>query len=162
LLAAGLGLRGGDIVDLRKTDIDWPGAMLSRRQLKTGRRLVLPIPQGMLLALADYMKHERPRSDDDHVFLSSRAPHESYRSHSTVHVVVSDAFERAGVDVGGRRHGPHALRHSLASAMLAGGAAYPVIGAVLGHANSGEATRVYLWIDVEQLRPLALEVPDER
>jgi len=161
LLAAVLGLRGGDIVDLRKTDINWQESRLSRRQIKTGRHLVLPIPQEVLLALADYMKYERPPSDDDHVFLLARAPYQPYRSKATVHVVVADAFKRAGVDITGRRHGPHALRHSLASAMLAAGTSYPVIGAVLGHKNSSEATRAYLRIDVEHLRPLALEVPDE-
>jgi integrase len=159
MLAAVLGLRGGDIVDLRVGDIDWVGRRLSRRQSKTGRRIDLPIPEEVLLGELDYLKNECPDSDDDHVFLLGRALYGPYRSKATVHVVVADAFKRAGIDVGGRRHGPHALRHSLAVAMLTGGATYPAIGAVLGHSSS-EATRTYLRVDVEHLRPLVPEVPD--
>jgi site-specific recombinase XerD len=43
--------------------------------------------------------------------------------------------------------------------MLAGGTSYPAIGAVLGH-EGVESTKAYLRVDVEQLRALALEVPD--
>lgn len=59
----------------------------------------------------------------------------------------------------GRRHGPHALRHSLAATMLADATSYPAVGAVLGHAGI-ESTKSYLRVDVERLRALALEVPD--
>ena len=45
--------------------------------------------------------------------------------------------------------------------MLGSGTAYPVIGAVLGHADAN-TTRRYLRVDVAHLRPLALEVPDAR
>ena len=69
--------------------------------------------------------------------------------------------KEAALEVAGRHRGLHALRHSAAVGMLAAGSAYPVIGAVLGHADAN-TTRRYLRVDVTHLRPLALEVPDGR
>lgn len=49
------------------------------------------------------------------------------------------------VEPGGRKHGPHALRHSLASSMLADGAPLPAMSGVLGHPGT-QTTRAYLGI----------------
>ena len=68
------------------------------------------------------------------------------------------AFDRTGVDTAGKHHGMHALRHSAATNMLAGGTAYPVICGILGHSNAN-TTRKYMAIDIEALRVLSLEVP---
>lgn len=72
--------------------------------------------------------------------------------------MVEKAYADAGVDVDGKHHGMHSLRHSAATNMLSGGTGYPVISAVLGH-SSVNVTRRYLSIDVESLRQIALEVP---
>ena len=159
LLAAVLGMRVGNIAALRLSQIDWHTRRISVPQVKTGRRVDLPMPEEVMLALLDYVKHDRHADDDDHVFLRAQAPFGPHPSARAFYHVVANAFARAGIDVTGRRHGPHALRHSLASNMLAGGTSYPAIGAVLGHAGV-ESTRPYLRIDVEHLRGLALEVPD--
>lgn len=68
-------------------------------------------------------------------------------------------MNKAGIGVpGGRKHGPHALRHSLASAMLRQHTPLPVIADVLGHSDTSTAL-TYLKIDTLQLRTRALEVP---
>jgi site-specific recombinase XerD len=58
----------------------------------------------------------------------------------------------------GKKRGPHALRHSLASALLENNIPLPVISEVLGHANTN-TTGVYLKIDIENLRKCAVSVP---
>ncbi|OHV52009.1 hypothetical protein BCD48_45035 [Pseudofrankia sp. BMG5.36] len=161
LLAAVLGMRVGNIAALRLSQIDWHTRRISVPQVKTVRRVDLPMPEEVMLALLDYVKHDRPVSDTDHVFLRAQAPFGPHPSARAFYHVVANAFARAGLDVTGRRHGPHSLRHSLASNMLAGATSYPAIGAVLGHAGV-ESTKSYLRVDVEQLRGLALEVPDAR
>ena len=161
LLASLLGLRSGDIKGLRFDQIDWPNRRLSLVQNKTGRRLDLPLPEECALAIIDYWKNERPEVDDPHVFLRHRAPHQPPVAGNHFHQVVAGCFARAGIEVSGRHRGLHALRHSAAVGMLAAGSAYPVIGAVLGHADAN-TTRRYLRVDVTHLRPLALEVPDGR
>ena len=58
----------------------------------------------------------------------------------------------------GKKHGPHALRHSLASVLLEENTPLPIISEVLGHANT-ESTSVYLKIDINQLSKFSLEPP---
>ena len=57
-----------------------------------------------------------------------------------------------------KKHGPHSLRHSLATNMLSDGTPIPVISNVLGHANA-ESTKAYLSLDAERLRLCAIPVP---
>jgi integrase/recombinase XerD len=161
LLASLLGLRSGDIKGLRFDQIDWANRRLSLVQHKTGRRLDLPLPDECALAIIDYWKNERPKGGDPHVFLRHRAPHQPPAAGNHFHQVVAGCFARAGVEVSGRHRGLHTLRHSAAIGMLEAGTPYPVIGAVLGHADAN-TTRRYLRVDVAHLRPLALEVPDVR
>jgi integrase len=161
LLASLLGLRSGDIKGLRFDQIDWANRRLSLVQHKTGRRLDLPLPQECVFAIIDYWKNERPEVGDLHVFLRRRAPHQPPVAGNHFHQVVAGCLGRAGVEVSGRHRGLHALRHSAAIGMLEAGTPYPVIGAVLGHADAN-TTRRYLRVDVAHLRPLALEVPDAR
>lgn len=59
----------------------------------------------------------------------------------------------------GQSQGPHAMRHSLASALLEDNVPLPVISEILGHTDS-RTTGVYLKIDVKQLKNCALEVPN--
>ena len=79
---------------------------------------------------------------------------------SQMHSVVSKYFTLTGTDISKRKHGPHALRHSLASNLLMNNTPMHVIKDVLGHTNLN-TTRVYLNIDFNTLLNFALEVPYE-
>ena len=81
-------------------------------------------------------------------------------SASQMHSVVSKYFTIAGIDISKRKHGPYALRHSLASNLLMNNTPMHVIKDVLGHTNLN-TTRVYLNIDFNTLLNFALEVPYE-
>jgi integrase len=74
------------------------------------------------------------------------------------HRSITRAFKNANIDIKGKHHGIHSLRHSAATNMLSAETPYPTISAVLGH-SSTNVTRRYLSIDVDSLRCLALEVP---
>ena len=161
LLAALLGLRSGDIKGLRFEQIDWANRRLSLIQHESGRRIDLPLPEECALAIIDYWKNERQQVQDPHLLVRHRAPHQPPVAGNHFHQVVAGCFERAGVQIAGRHRGLHSLRHSVAVGMLEAGTPYPVIGAVLGHADAN-TTRRYLRVDVSDLRPLALEVPDVR
>ena len=158
-LFAHYGMRCGDVAKLELGDIDWAARRIRLVQDKTGLPLELPLIEEVELPLADYLRNARPESDDPHVLLTTHAPHTPYKGGSALYGFVRRAIERAGIDPGGRRRGPHALRHSLASAMLDGGVPLPTIGAVLGHAGTS-TTEAYLSIDESRLAELALEVPD--
>ncbi|MDO4405430.1 MAG: tyrosine-type recombinase/integrase [Atopobiaceae bacterium] len=158
LFAAVLGMRVGDIRSLRTSDVDWRLRTVTFAQGKTKVPQVLPMPDEVWLALADYLKNERPDIGGDRLFVTSFAPYHPIDSQESFHRSVARAFASAGVDVAGKHHGMHSLRHSAATNMLAEGTPYPTISAVLGH-SSTNVTRRYLSIDVDSLRCLALEVP---
>lgn len=81
-------------------------------------------------------------------------------SNTCIHQFVSKYFVKAGIDTSKRKHGPHALRHSLASNLLKNNTPMHVIKDVLGHTNLN-TTKTYLNIDLDTLRLFALEVPYE-
>lgn len=161
LLASVLGMRVGDIKQLKLSDIDWRSKTVSFVQSKTHVANKLHMPEEVWLAVADYIKSERPDIGDDRIFITACAPYHAMDSSHAFHRMVTRAFADAGVETAGKHHGMHSLRHSAASNMLAGGTPYPTISSVLGH-SSVNVTRRYLSIDVESLRPLALEVPSCR
>ena len=158
LLAAQLGMRQSDILDLRLGDVRWDLGSIERAQVKTGAPLSLPVPENLLLLLADYIMEHRPESDTDYVFV--RGDTGERFCDDELYAVLNRHIKRSGVEPAGRRHGPHALRHSLATSMLGGEAPLPVVSSVLGH-SSTEATTVYIGVDVEGLRALSLEVPGD-
>lgn len=159
LLASVLGMRAGDIRALLLGNIDWRAHEVRFTQPKTGNPVRLPLPEEVMLALADYLRNERPKSANEHVFLHHRAPHDSFEyAVNSFHYVATEAFGRASVNTVGKHHGMHSLRHSAATNMLSGGTPYPVISGILGHSNAN-TTRKYMAIDVERLRALSLEVP---
>lgn len=53
-LTAIYGMRIGEIVDLRVTDIDWKRGVITKRQCKTGGVLCLPITDPIREAILDY------------------------------------------------------------------------------------------------------------
>ena len=158
LLATVLGMRAGDIKGLRIADIDWRAKTVSFIQSKTRVAQRLPMPEEVWLALADYLSNERPDVDNDCVFVTVNAPYRSFDSPHVFHRSITRAFVNANIDIAGKHHGIHSLRHSAATNMLSTKTPYPTISAVLGH-SSTNVTKRYLSIDVESLRCLALEVP---
>ncbi len=158
LLAARLGMRAGDIHRLRIDQIKWSNDSIEYVQHKTNTPIVLPLLKDVKLALLDYLKNSRPVSDLPQVFLRTRAPYtnggvEMYYSVLQKHLRLANVKEKPV-----RKKGLHALRHSLASNLLAKNTPMPVITGILGHKQS-DTTNLYLKIDLNQLRLLALEVP---
>lgn len=156
LLIARLGLRSGDVVNLKSNNINWEENRLSLTQHKTGRPLTLPLLEDVGLAIIDYLKFGRPKCDCRNIFVRHRPPVDAFSS-SGVYTLVSNYIGKAGLLSQDKKHGPHALRHSVASRLLEENVPLPIISEILGHANSN-TTAAYLSISIEQLRRCALEV----
>jgi integrase/recombinase XerD len=158
LLACRLGLRASDICGLTFDHLLWHENLIVLSQRKTKRRIELPLLPEVGNAIIEYLKYGRRISQLPYVFL--HAGHEDRRlQEPTLHSIVCLYLRRAGVaNVEKKKHGPHALRHSLAGFLLEKKTPLPVISEVLGH-GSTETTRSYLRIDIEQLRLCAIEVP---
>ena len=150
-LLARLGLRAGEVAGLELGDLDWAAGEISVRG-KGSRRERLPLPADVGEALVAYL-HGRPRTGCRSVFLRLNAPVEGLTV-PAVTAVVYRACARAGLP----EAGAHRLRHSAASAMLAGGGTLTEVGQVLRHARLG-TTAIYAKIDQAALRGLARPWP---
>ena len=151
VLLARLGLRAGEVAGLELDDLDWRAGEISVRG-KGSRRERLPLPADAGEALVAYL-HGRPRAGCRTVFLRLNAPAGGLTG-AAVTAVVYRACARAGLP----RAGAHRLRHSAASAMLAGGGTLTEIGQVLRHARL-HTTAIYAKIDQAALRGLARPWP---
>jgi len=159
LLAARLGLRASDICNLSFPEIRWELNTIEIIQRKTKEPLVLPLLDDVGEALVDYLKFGRPPSELPFIFLRHIPPMDQLTP-PTLHSIITHYMQMAGISVSGeKKHGPHALRHSLAGILLKGHTPFPVISGILGHTNS-RSTSIYLKIDVDQLKNCALEVPE--
>jgi site-specific recombinase XerD len=156
LLLARLGLRACEIVRLALDDIDWDQAQLRVRD-KGGRESLLPLPVDVGAAIAEYLQHGRPRSEDRRLFLRSMAPIRGMLEGSDgVGSIVRYALDRAKVDAPHR--GSHQFRHALAVRMLRQGASLPEISQVLRH-RSPQSTSIYAKVDLDALRTLVVPWP---
>jgi len=158
LLAARLGMRASDICALKLEDLNWHTSTISFCTIKTGKYTVLPLTEEVGDAIIDYLRNGRPTTQDKHVFIRFQKPYRELRP-TVLHAVVTKAMRYAGIIIQpGKRHGPHALRASLASEMLSHNVPLHVISEALSH-DSPDTTRIYLKIDVTHLRAMSLEVP---
>jgi len=158
LIAAKLGMRAGDICELTFDNFKWDSNTIEWEQIKTGRMIVLPLLNDVGEAVIDYIKYGRPAFETKHVFLRLTAPIDRMMP-PTLHSIVSHYMNKAGIVIPeGKKHGPHSLRHSLASALLDNSTALPVISEILGHTDS-DTTAIYLKIDQTHLRNYSLDVP---
>jgi len=158
LLAARLGLRASDICRLKFENLCWNTSTIEIEQYKTGRALMLPMLPDIGNAIIDYLKYGRPNSKEPYVLLTERPPYGRFTTSNVVTHVVQRAFKKAGIDINGRRFGPHSLRHSLGFRMLEESTVLPVISEVLGH-ESTNSTKYYLRIDLKSMRRCMLDVP---
>jgi len=157
LLATRLGLRASDIANLSFVNFDWGKSRITLQQYKTGKEIELPLLTEVGETIINYLKFGRPRSSSPNVFLSARAPYRPM-TRNAVSSAVRQIIDASGISIGQRRHGPHAMRHSLASRLLEHEVSLPVISESLGHEKT-ETTMAYLRIDIKALRKCALDVP---
>jgi len=159
MIAYKLGLRSIDIRSLQFSNIHWEKNTIELTMKKTGKNIVLPLLEDVGKALIDYIKFGRPVTDSKFVFLRLVSPIKPLSAPGMTTIVKKYA-NKAGIDSSpGRGKGPHAMRSSLASALLAENIPLPVISEILGHSCS-RTTGNYIKIDIKQLRICCLEVPE--
>jgi len=156
LLAARYGLRVSDIIGLRHCNLNWENNQIVLLQQKTGKKVVLPLSEEVGNAIIEYLKFGRPDINEPYVFITAIAPYGKLTS-AGMHRTITNYMRQADIGYEERKHGPHALRHSLATNLLSLNETVPVISEILGH-SSTESTMCYLRVDFNQLKQCALEV----
>ena len=156
LLLVRLGLRAGDVAQLRLTDIEWESGTL--RVLGKGRYEVrLPLSQDVGDALACYLERRTEASHTDRVFVRSIAPFRPSVSNHCVSGVVKRALRHARIVTTAK--GAHLLRHTAATQMLRQGVPLDQIGLVLRHRRI-DTTAYYAKVDVGLLKQIAQPWPE--
>jgi integrase len=156
LLLVRLGLRAGDVAQLRLKDIDWNRGTL--QVIGKGRFQVrLPLPQDVGDAILRYLERRPKISGTDYVFIRSIAPYRPFTSGDGVSSVVKHALQRARIEVPDK--GAHLLRHTAATEMLRNGVPLEQAGLVLRH-RSIDMTAYYAKADVALLKQIAQPWPE--
>lgn len=113
LLASVLGLRIGDIKNIRFNNFNWEDKKLSILQHKTHKPLVLPIPDAVGWAVIDYIKNGRPHYyESDVIFLKHMPPFDPVGDENHMQQQITRYMRKAGIDQRSKKHsGFHSLRH---------------------------------------------------
>ena len=145
------GCRVSEVVSLLLTSVIAEHRVL-RCFGKGNKERLVPIADDALAWLSRYRDEVRPRlyaraqSDPGDVLFLSRTGRALDRVR--IYQIVRRAADRAGLTVA---CSPHALRHSFATHLVAGGADLRSVQEMLGHASL-QTTQVYTKVDHERLR----------
>jgi len=156
LLALRVGLRSGDIANLKFSDVDFAAKTISIVQEKTQIPLRLELLPEIEEALTLYIYTARPVSNIPNIFLSLKSPIRSM-SEKAIYSFVSAHFKDSGLISGNRKRGAHALRMTLASELVAEKVPYDAVRKILGHEDPFVIKR-YVEIDIDELRSCAIEI----
>jgi integrase/recombinase XerC len=142
-LLYGAGLRINEALSLNVSDIPATGNAL-RVTGKGGKQRIVPVLPAIRIALETYLKlHPNPQRAEP-LFLGARG---ARLNAGVVQKTLRDFRRLAGLP---EHATPHALRHSFATHLLAGGADLRSIQELLGHASLSTTQR-YTDVDTAQL-----------
>ena len=153
-----LGLRPGEVAALHLEDVDWRQGTILLRTRKTGRGAVLPLPRDAGRAVVDYLRRERPKTDERSLFVQQLGRRIGAPiSRRVVTGAVVRALRRAGID--SPIAGAYVFRHTVASRMVRRGVSLKEVADLLGH-RCLDTTTIYAKLDVTSLREVALPWPE--
>lgn len=153
-----LGMRSNDVLSLCISDINWREGTIRFNQGKTGNEIVLPLRPVVGNFLYGYLMEERPKCNDNRLFIPKELRAGKY-GECSIEYIVNKAYELAGIRWQGEHRGTHLLRHSFADEMINSGSDITLVSKALGHLNPN-TTLGYLSSNIEQLRACALSIND--
>jgi integrase/recombinase XerD len=155
LLITTYGLRASEITRLTLDDIEWRTHRLQIFQNKTSSMLLLPLTNAVGESIIEYLTKGRPEAHCREIFVRHRTPSGTLKP-----TAVSEVFQawsrRSGLQI--PFQGAHCIRHSFAVHLLRQGTSLKTIGDMLGHRDL-QSTCVYLRLNIEDLRTVALCIP---
>jgi site-specific recombinase XerD len=148
LLLAVYGLRSGEVTHLRLEDIDWERELILVHRPKQRKSQHYPLVRAVGAAILRYLREVRPKCRHREVFLTMVQPYRTI-SCAGFGTMVGKRLRRLEIVSAG--YGPHALRHSCATHLLAEGVSLKEIADHLGHVSLS-ATQVYAKVELPALR----------
>ena len=157
LIAARLGLRINDILNIKLKDIDWQGKKLIVIQTKNQNKNILPLTKEIGWTIIHYIKEARPICNNEYLFIKHKYPFEKLNQFNTF----NKYFEKIDIDIKEEnKNGIHNLRHSLASNMLDNGIPLPIIASTLGD-SIDTTSKTYLKVNKNKLKECVLEIDED-
>lgn len=157
-LSLSTGLRCCDLLDLKLGDIDWRRNEIHVTQNKTDTELVLPIMPDAGNALADYILHARPHTDNPFVFLRTRRPFVKLEAHTNGANIIGRYQKAAGImRTAGDGKTFHAFRRTAGTNMVCSDVPLTTVSQMLGHTRL-DSTRRYLSLHDEMLAECCMDM----
>ena len=151
-----LGLRVAEVAGLQIDDLDISAGTLRLSPGKSRRIRVLPMPRRVWRAVVDYVRRDRPKTDDRGLFLRHRVPIGMAVTRELIRGVVRRAYAKVpGCE---SWTGTHPLRHTAATRLQQAGADLKRVADILGHLSL-DTTAIYTKADLGRLAQVALPWP---
>lgn len=147
-----LGLRGCDLIRLKRTDVDWYKGELRICQHKTSKPLALPLTTDIAEAMKDYIFNGRPECDEPNVFLRHNTPIGILKSGSIAGQIFNYYKKKASLDFVGSYY---SVRRAVGKNLVVAGTPVTNVAQVLGHTDIAN-TKQYISLDTEHLKICSL------
>jgi site-specific recombinase XerD len=144
------GMRRGEIVQLKASDIDKQRMMVNIRRGKGNKDRNVPLSQKLLDSLRQYWRWMRPQTYVFPGVVDGRRVDQPISDKAVWHACRT-AARRAGI---AKRVTPHTLRHCYATHLLEAGADLLTLQVLLGHADIKD-TVIYLHLSERYLNSVA-------
>jgi len=148
LIIAVYGVRSGEVRQLRLEDVDWEREIVCIRRPKQRKSQHYPLVREVGVAILRYLREVRPKSALREIFLTQVQPYRSLTA-AGFGTMVRQRLQRLGLVL--PCYGPHSLRHSCATHLLAEGVSLKEIADHLGHVSLA-ATQMYAKVNLPALR----------
>jgi site-specific recombinase XerD len=139
MLAAQTGLRSGDILKLKRGDIDWRKREIHITQSKTDTALCVTLEIESGNAICDYILNARQESEIPNIFLANNYPLRILQP-MTARGIMYKYMAIAGIETSARqRYGFHSFRRAFGTRLLESGTPVHLLSQLLGHIDLDSA-----------------------
>lgn len=135
------GLRRGELIKLRKQDVDFDKMLLFIRGAKGKKDRITVLAETTARVMHEYLKKEKPN------YWMFEGVNRKQYSATSISKILKHAVLKAGIN---KRVTPHVLRHSFATHLLEQGVDIRYIQTLLGH-ESSKTTEIYTHVSKKSL-----------
>ena len=158
-LLASYGVRIGQALSLKLSDIKWKEGLIYFRSCKSRRQLCFPLQTQVAQALLDYIRKDRGNAPFPELFLTVRGSQKPLRVNINFKPFLKNSHKCA--DIRSSISGWHSIRHAFATRLMEQEVPIKTIADLLGHRRIN-STFIYTKVDLHHLRLLAREWPGVR
>jgi len=157
LLSQFTGLRGVDIINLKRSDVNWRTEAIHIMQQKNHKPLTISFEAVVGNAIADYILNGRPDSDSPYIFLKHCSPFTKLADVSAPNIAKKHLGKAEIPHPAGARRGFHCFRRSLGERLLDAETPMQMISQILGQSDP-DSVRSYLHTAADKLRLCAISL----